>query len=76
MPTPVDVFEPGQKVVVTQQIARRDQVSTIQVTGTVVRSEQKKTGSWFAGGANDDKLWLDSTVFPAEGRRRDRRLQP
>lgn len=62
MPQPVDQFEPGQKVVVTQQIAQRDEVWTIQVTGTVVRAEQAKTGSWFAH-SKDDRLWLDRLVL-------------
>lgn len=51
-------FKPGQRVVVTQQIAQRDEVWTSHVTGEVVRYEQRKTGSWYAG-AKDDKLWLD-----------------
>lgn len=62
MPQPVDQFVPGQKVVVTQQIAQRDQVWTIQVKGVVQRFEQAKTGSWFAH-AKDDKLWLDRLVL-------------
>ena len=55
---PVDQFSPGQKVVVTQQIAQRDRAWSIKVTGVVVRAQQAKTGSWYAG-AKDDKLWLD-----------------
>lgn len=53
-----DQFKPGQRVVVTQQIAQRDEVWTTHVTGEVLRYEQRKTGSWYAG-AKDDKLWLD-----------------
>jgi len=54
----VDAFKPGQRVVVTQQIAQRDEVWTSHVTGEIIRYEQRKTGSWYAG-AKDDKLWLD-----------------
>ena len=53
-----DQFKPGQRVVVTQQIAQRDEVWTSHVTGEIIRYEQRKTGSWYAG-AKDDKLWLD-----------------
>lgn len=56
-----DQFEPGQRVVVTQQIPQRDEVWSIKVTGVVERYEQRKTGSWFAH-AKDDKLWLDRLV--------------
>ena len=55
---PNDQFKPGQRVVVTQQIAQRDEVWTTHVTGEVLKYEQRKTGSWYAG-AKDDKLWLD-----------------
>jgi len=58
----IDQFEPGQRVVVTQQIAQRDETWTTQVTGEIVRYEQKKTGSWFAH-SKDDKLWLDRLVL-------------
>ena len=57
-----DSFDPGQRVVVTQQIPQRDKVWTTQVCGEVVRFEQRKTGSWFAH-AKDDKLWLDRLVI-------------
>ncbi|MCX5660061.1 MAG: hypothetical protein NTW19_10110 [Planctomycetota bacterium] len=62
MPQPVDQFVPGQKVVVTQQIAQRDKTWTIQVAGVVQRFEQAKTGSWYAR-SKDDKLWLDRLVL-------------
>lgn len=58
----VDQFEPGQRVVVTQQIPQRQRVWTTRITGKVVRYEQRKTGSWFAH-AKDDKLWLDRLVI-------------
>lgn len=62
MPQPIDQFQPGQKVTVTQQIAQRDEVWTTTVTGTVIRVGQAKTGSWFAH-AKDDRLWLDRLVL-------------
>ncbi|WP_428388925.1 hypothetical protein [Mucisphaera sp.] len=55
-------FEPGTRVVVTQQIPQRDEVWTEKIEGTVVRYEQSKTGSWFAH-AKDDRLWLDRLVL-------------
>lgn len=48
----------GMAVKVSQQIPQRDEVWTTSVTGTVVKLEQSKTGSWFAHG-KDDKFWLD-----------------
>jgi hypothetical protein len=69
-PTPAHIFtpemddtirkqlSPGVKVKVTQQIAARNYALTSDVSGTVVRFEQKTTGSWFAHSKND-KLWLD-----------------
>lgn len=61
MTHPSSKLRPGQRVRVTQQVPRQ-QVGggpmMIQVEGTVVKSEQQKTGSWYAHG-KDDKLWLD-----------------
>ena len=65
MPTAIDTFTPGQRVVVTQQIPQRDEVWTISVRGEVVRFEQRRTGSWFAH-AKDDRLWLDRLVLRKE----------
>ena len=48
----------GMRVVVTQQIPQRQRDWTTTATGTVVKLEQAKTGSWFAHSKND-KLWLD-----------------
>lgn len=59
MTQPTDQFTPGMRVRVTQQIPQRDgECWTTTVEGTVVKFEQKKTGSWFAH-AKHDKLWLD-----------------
>lgn len=52
------VFQPGQRIRVTQQIPRRKGSSSISVEGVVLRAGQQKTGSWFAH-SKDDKLWLD-----------------
>lgn len=60
-PTPQQ-YEPGTRVVITQQIPQRDEVWTTRTEGTIVRYEQKKTGSWFAH-SKDDKLWLDRLVL-------------
>ncbi len=57
-----EAFQPGQRVVVIQQIPQRDEVWTIRTEGEVVRVEQKKTGSWYAH-AKDHKLWLDRLVL-------------
>ena len=55
-------LEPSRRVTVVQQIPQRSRVWTIRVTGTVVRYEQAKTGSWYAH-AKDDRLWLDRLVL-------------
>ncbi|MEZ6190193.1 MAG: hypothetical protein R3C45_02770 [Phycisphaerales bacterium] len=62
MTQPTDEFKAGQRVAVTQQIPRKEGVWTDRVEGVVVRTEQKKTGSWYAH-AKDDKLWLDRLVI-------------
>lgn len=55
-------FKPGDRVTVTQQIPHQNRAWTTRVTGTVVRFEQRKTGSWYAH-AKDDKLWLDRLIL-------------
>ncbi len=55
-------LKPGVRVKVTQQIAARDYSWQAEVRGTVVRYQQKQTGSWFAHSKND-KLWLDRLVI-------------
>jgi len=62
MTQPQDEFTPGQRVAVTQQVPRQNGVLTERVEGVVVRTEQAKTGSWFAH-SKDDKLWLDRLVL-------------
>ena len=58
-------LRPGAKVKVTQQIAARDYSLTSDVVGTVLRFEQKQTGSWYAHSKND-KLWLDRLLLKKE----------
>ena len=55
---PALALVPGQRVRVTQQVAREGKALVSELVGTVVRRGQSKTGSWFAH-AKDDKLWLD-----------------
>ncbi len=58
-------FQPGQRVLVTQQIPQRDESWSTRIEGTVVRYEQAKTGSWYAH-SKDDKLWLDRLVLKTD----------
>lgn len=51
-------YRPGQRVRVTQQLARVKGGTATTVEGVMRRFGQQKTGSWFAHG-KDDKLWLD-----------------
>lgn len=51
-------YQKGAVVEVIQQIPHGKDHYTTQVRGSVVKFEQKKTGSWFAH-AKDDRLWLD-----------------
>ena len=53
-----DTFTPGSRVRITKQVARQGKALTNSVEGTVVKAEQRKTGSWFAH-SKDDRLWLD-----------------
>ncbi len=62
MTQPSEAYKVGQRVAVTQQIPRKQAVWTGRVEGQVVRTEQAKTGSWYAH-AKDDKLWLDRLVI-------------
>lgn len=51
-------YTPGQRVRITQQIARASGGLATTFEGVVVAYEQQKTGSWFAH-SKDKKLWLD-----------------
>ncbi len=52
------LYNPGQRVRVTQQMPHRDKTWSSSVEGVIARFRQAKTGSWFAH-AKDDQLWLD-----------------
>ena len=56
------LYNPGQRVRVTQQVPRIDRVGggtmSTTVEGTVVTFNQQKTGSWYAH-SRDHKLWID-----------------
>lgn len=66
-PASTPVFAPGTRVRITTQVARQEKTYASTVEGTVVKHEQKPTGSWFAHGKND-RLWLDRlTVKKADG---------
>lgn len=59
-------YAPGQRVRITQQVPRLERAGggpmVTSVEGTIVKYEQRKTGSWFAH-AKDHKLWLDSLTI-------------
>ena len=58
----MQLYKPGQRVKVTQQVPRLERpgggtmVTTVE--GTVVSFDQQKTGSWYAH-SRDHKLWMD-----------------
>ena len=52
------IFQPGQRVRITQTVPRLSGDMTTTVEGVVLRVGQGKTGSWFAH-SKDHKLWLD-----------------
>jgi hypothetical protein len=51
-------LRPGARVRVIQQIAARHYAWGTAHVGTLLKYEQKQTGSWFAH-SRGDKLWLD-----------------
>jgi hypothetical protein len=55
-------YAPGTVVRITEQIPRRLDTYTSVVTGTVVRQERQKSGSWFARNQNN-KVWLDRLII-------------
>lgn len=57
-PITTDSLAPGTRVRITKQVARQGNALTSSVEGTVLKAEQRKTGSWFAH-SKDDRLWLD-----------------
>ena len=52
----------GARVLVVQQIAARNYAWGTEHRGTVIKYEQKQTGSWYAH-SRGDKLWLDRLVL-------------
>lgn len=67
--TPItpDTLVPGCRVRITKQVARQGKALTNSVEGTVVKAEQRKTGSWYAH-SKDDRLWLDRLeIIKADG---------
>lgn len=52
------LYQPGQRVRITQRTPRQSGAMEIAFEGTVVRAGSGKTGSWFAHG-KDGKVWLD-----------------
>ena len=59
------VFQPGTVVRVTEQIPRRTDTFTSVITGTVVRQERQKSGSWYARNTRN-KVWLDRLILRKE----------
>lgn len=55
-------YQPGTVVRVTEQIPRRLDTYTTTVTGTVIRQERQKSGSWFARNKRN-KVWLDRLII-------------
>ena len=58
MPLLQEIFSPGTRVRVTQQLPQTHEVWSSSVEGAVVRYRQAETGSWYAH-AKNDRLWLD-----------------
>jgi hypothetical protein len=53
-----NIYQPGRRVRVVQQIAMRDNAWTNVIEGVVTRCRQSQTGSWYAH-SRHDHLWLD-----------------
>jgi hypothetical protein len=47
----------GQRIKVTQQVARRERTWTTEVIGTILELKDETTGSWYAHSKNN-KYWL------------------
>lgn len=52
------LYDPGTRVRVTQQLPQTHAVWASSVEGKIVRYRQAETGSWYAH-AKNDRLWLD-----------------
>lgn len=55
-------LEPGMRLRIAQQVARRAGTWAATVEGVVVSVERSKTGSWFAH-SKDGRLWLDRVLL-------------
>ena len=62
MPKITQKIEPGQRIVITQQIPQRARVWVTRVEGEVIKVSQKMTGAWFAH-AKNNRLWLDRVTL-------------
>ena len=58
MVQPKHAYQPGQRVIVTQQIPQRDRVWTSRIEGLLLRYEQATTGASYAH-SRAGRLWLD-----------------
>lgn len=58
-------LRPGARVRVIQQIAARHYAWGTAHVGTLLKYEQKQTGSWYAH-SRGDKLWLDRLTIRKE----------
>jgi hypothetical protein len=58
MPLQTEIYQPGKRVRVIQQVPQRDRTWAEVIEGVITRYQQAETGSWFAHGRHD-KLWLD-----------------
>jgi hypothetical protein len=56
------IYQPGTMVRITQQIPRRTDTYTAEVTGKVIRQERQNSGSWYARNANN-RVWLDRIIL-------------
>ena len=55
------LYQPGTMVRITQQIPRRLDTYTMEITGKVIRQERQYSGSWFARNKRD-RVWLDRLI--------------
>ena len=62
---PTQALAPGTRVRVTQQIPCGTRSVQTEAVGSIVKTEQRPTGSWFAH-AKGDKLWLDRLTLRSD----------
>ena len=56
------LYQPGTLVRVTEQIPRRLDTYTTEITGKVIRQERQNSGSWFARNKSN-RVWLDRLII-------------